>query len=75
MVHNLTWSGVYPRSTLSSTILQKVLKLVPLTATGTEVYVATMTTVIYDSYYSLVGTLNHMHNIKLKDHPGENVAD
>ena len=41
---NLTWSGVYPRSTLSNTLLQKVLELVPLTATGPEVFVANMTT-------------------------------
>ena len=54
MVQNLTWSGVYLRSTLSSDILQKVLTLVPLTATGPKVYVATMTTVLSDSYDSLV---------------------
>ena len=49
--------------------------MVPLTATGPEVYVATMTTIIYDSYYSLVDTLNHTKNIKLKDHPGMDAAD
>ena len=32
-VQNLTWSGVYLMSTLSNTLLQKVLALVPLTAT------------------------------------------
>ena len=47
----------------------------PLTATGSEVYVATMTTIISDSYYSLVDTLNHTKNIKLKYHPGRYSAD
>ena len=59
IVQNLTWSGVYLRSTLSNDLLQKALTLVPLTATGPEVYVATMTTIISDSYYSLVDTLKH----------------
>ena len=58
-----------------SAVLQKILKLVPLTATGPEVYVSTMTTIISDSYYSLVGTLNHMKNLKLKDRPVKDVAD
>ena len=49
--------------------------MVPLTATGPEVYVTTMTTIIYDSYYSLVDTLNHTKNLKLKDHPGRDAAD
>ena len=44
VVQNLTWSGVYLRITLSNTILQKVLTLVPMTSTRTEVFVATMTT-------------------------------
>ena len=43
VVQNLTWSGVYLRSTLTNTSLQKVLTLVLLTATGPEVYVAIMT--------------------------------
>ena len=42
VVHNLTWSGVYLRSTLSNTVLQKVLTLAPLTANRPEVFVATM---------------------------------
>ena len=63
------------RSTFSNDILQKILTLVPLTATGPEFYVATMTTIIPNSYYSLVDTLNHTKNIKIKDHPGKNAAD
>ena len=60
---------------MSNDLLQKVLTLVLLTATGPEVYFATMTTIISDSTYSLVNTLNHMKNLKLKDHPGRDVAD
>ena len=74
-VQNLTWSGVYLRSTLSNDLLQRILTLVPLTATRPEVYVATMTTIIYDSYYSLVDTLNCMKSLKLKYNPGRDVAD
>ena len=51
------------------------LTLVSLTATGPEVYVATMSTIISDSYYSFVDTLNHTKNIKLKDHPCRDAAD
>ena len=75
MIQNMTWSGVYLGSTFSYAIIQKVLKLVPLTATGPDVYVATMNTVLSYSYASSVETLNHMKSIKLKDHMGENVAD
>ena len=71
VVHNLTWSVVYLRITLSNTLLQKVLKLVPLTATGPEVFVATMTTFLSDYYDALEETLNHMKSIKLKSYPGE----
>ena len=46
-----------------------------LTSTGPEVYVATMTTIISNYYYSLVDNLNHMKNLKLKDRPGRDVAD
>ena len=65
IVQNLKWSGVYLRSTLLYAILQKELELVPLTKTGSEVYVANMNTVL--SYYcdSLVGNMNHMKSLKL----------
>ena len=49
-VQKLTWSGVYLSSTLSNTLLQKVLTLVPLIATGPEFFVATMTTFPSDSH-------------------------
>ena len=49
--------------------------MVPLIATGPEVYFATMTTVLSNYYDSLVDTLNHIKSLKLKDHPGGNVKD
>ena len=56
-------------------LLQKVLALVPLTATGPEVFVTNMTTFLSDSYYALEETLTHMDSLKLKRYPGENVTD
>ena len=61
---------MYLRSTLSNTLLQRVLTLVPLTATGLEVFVAIMTTFISDSYDDLDETLTHMNSLKLKNYPG-----
>ena len=75
MVQNLMWSGIYLKSTLSNTPLKKVLTLVPLTATGAEVFVATMTTFLSYSYDALEETLTHMKSIKLKSYPGENITD
>ena len=49
--------------------------MVPLTATGPEVYVATMITIISDSYYSLVETPNQIESLKLKDNQGGDTAD
>ena len=75
VVQNLTWSGLYLRSNLSNNLLQKVLTLVPLTATGPEVFFAIGTTFISNSYDDLEDTLTHMKSLKLKLHPGENVTD
>ena len=47
----------------------------PLTATGPEFFVATMTKFLSDSYDALEETLNHMKSLKLKSYPGENVTD
>ena len=49
--------------------------MVPLTAMGPEVFVATMTTFLSDSYDALEETLNQMNSLKLKSYPGENVKD
>ena len=73
--HNLMCSGVYLRSNLSNTFLQKVMTLVSLTATGPEFFVATMTNVLYDSYDALEETITHMKILKLKIYPGGNVTD
>ena len=75
VVQNLTWSGVYLRSTLSNILLQKVLTLVPFTATGPDVFVVTMTTLLSDSYDAFEETLTHMKSLKLKICPGDNVTD
>ena len=74
MVQNLIWSGLYIRTTLLSCLLQKVMKLVSLISTRPGLYVAAMTTVLSDSYASLVETLNHMKSLKIKYHPGDDVA-
>ena len=47
----------------------------PLTATGPEVFDATTTTFLSDSYDAMVETLNHIKSLKLKIYPGENVKD
>ena len=75
VVQNMIWSGVYLRITLSNTLLQKVLTLAPMTGTIPEVFVATMTKFLSDSYNYLEETLTHMNSIKLKSYPGENVTD
>ena len=49
--------------------------MVPLIATGPEVYVATMISVLSNFYDSLVETLDHMKSLKLNYHPSENVAE
>ena len=75
MVQNMTWSGAYLRITFSFDLPKKILKMVPLTATGPEVYIATMTNILSNSYDYLVDALNHMKILKLKDRLGVNVAD
>ena len=62
-------------SNLLNTLLQKVLVLVPLTATGPEVFVVTMTTFISDSYDALEEIIYHIKSLKLKSYPVENVTD
>ena len=45
----------------------------PLTETGTEIYVATMTTVIYDTCNDLEENLNNLNSLKLKSYAGDNI--
>ena len=70
VLQNLAWSGLYLRSTLSNNILQKLLTLLSLTATGPEFFVSTMTTFISDYYYALEYIITHMKSLKLKNYPG-----
>ena len=60
---------------MSNNLLQKVLTLVLLTATGPEVLVTTMSIFLSDSYDALEENLNHMKSFKLKICPWENVQD
>ena len=53
MVQNLTWSELYLRIDFPNYLIQKVLTLVPLTETGPEVYVTTITTNVSNSYDAL----------------------
>ena len=57
---------------MSYATLQKILALVPLESNGPEVYVATMTTVLSNSYDSLNETFKRLKILNLKFHPGEN---
>ena len=63
-----------PEEHFLSFLFQKVLTLVPLTATGPEVFITTMTTFISDSYDDLEETLTHMNILKLNNYPGDNVT-
>ena len=47
----------------------------PLEATGSEVYVSTIITIIYCYYDALEYTLNHLNSLKLKSYDMEYVAD
>ena len=69
------WSGVYQRSNFSSSLLHKVLKLVPLTKTVPEVYFSTITTFFFNSYDALGKTITHMKSLKLNIYPGDNVTN
>ena len=74
MVHNLIYSGLYPRITLSNYLIQRIITLVPLTVTELEVYLVTMNNFIYDFYESLEEAMDHLNSIKLNGYYGENVS-
>ena len=65
---------MYLSITFKNTLLHKVLALVPLTATGPEVFVATMNKFTSDYYDALEETHTHMKSLKLKIYPGETVS-
>ena len=53
------------RSTPASAVITKVITITTLKSSGTEVFGATMITVMSDSYDTLESALTHMKNIKL----------
>ena len=66
VVQNLMCSVVYLRSTLSNVLIKKILTLVPLIATGPEVFVATMNKFLSNSYDDLEENITYMKSLKLK---------
>ena len=56
-------------------MLEKVLREVPMSASGPEVYVAIMTVCFSDSFEALEETKNELRKMKLTDFAGENVVD
>ena len=74
VIQNLAWSVVSLSSTLMNALLRKVLPLVPITADGSEFYVTTMKTFLYDSYEALNNTLTHMNSLNIKSFTGENIT-
>ena len=67
-------SSVYLWIPFKNYLVQKVLKMVPLMATGPEVYDATTTTVLSNLYDDLGETLNHLKSLKLMSYPGGDVS-
>ena len=61
----MNWTGTYLRSTPASAVITKVITITTLKSSGTEVFGATMITVMSDSYDTLESALTHMKNIKL----------
>ena len=74
MVQNLTWSELYLRIDFPNYLIQKVLTLVPLTETGPEVYVTTITTNVSNSYDALEDILEQLKILKLNIYSVDNVT-
>ena len=51
------------------------MRYVPITASGPEIFMATVTVCFSDSYDALEQTKIELKTIKLKDFPSENVQD
>ena len=66
---------MYLSSTLSNTLLQKVLILVQLKSSVQEVFVSTMTAFLSYSYEFLEESITHTKSLKLKRYPWGNVTD
>ena len=74
-LQNLEWSGIYLQNSITHDLLAKVLRLVPITASGPEVFMAILSVCYSDSYDALEQTKTNLKLIKLKDYPGENVEE
>ena len=72
---NLDWSGQYLRNSLSADLLTKVLRELPITASGPEVFITTMHICLSDSYEALEETKKQLKTLKLSDFSGENVVN
>ena len=68
-LQNLEWSGEYLRNSVTPELLNKVLREVPLTASGPEMYVAIMNVCFSDSYEALEETKAELRKMKLTDFP------
>jgi len=73
VVGNMTMSGDYLRSTLTSDFLKQVLKFTSVNASGLVMFVATMNNCFSDSYDALVSIKQKLRLIKIKDFPNEDV--
>ena len=71
---NLDWSGQYVQNALTADLLGKVLKELPLNASGPEVFCMTMIVCISNSYEAIKNTKAQLEARKLSDYPGENVS-
>ena len=71
----LNWSGQFLRNTLHHELLAKVLRYVPITASGPEIFMTTATVCFSESYDALEQTKIELETIKLKDFPIKNVQD
>ena len=75
VIQNLNWSGQFLRNILHDEFLAKVLRYVPITASGPEIFMATVIVCFSDSYDALEQTKIELKTIKLKNFPSENVQD
>ena len=66
MIHNMKYSVVYPRSTVSNDILQKVLTMVPPTATKPAASFTSMILILYIFDDALEDTIDHLKVLKSK---------
>jgi hypothetical protein len=73
ILQNLAFSGACIRASLSPEMLRKLLREVPIDASGPESYGALMRVVHSDSYPAMQKIKQQLESIKLANYPGENV--